>query len=78
MLNVVSFNSVVTKLSGPKLGAIKKKETFKDLNKEVVIITLMFDKNKDASLLWKVLLGAKIPNLVLLTIPFSTKRQISS
>ena len=58
MLNVVSFNSV-TKLSGPKLGAIKKKETFKDLNKEVVIITLTFDKNKDASLLWKVLLAQR-------------------
>ena len=81
MLNVVSFNSVVTTLSGPKLGAIKKKFkdlTFKDLKKEVVIITLVFDKNKDASLLWKALLGAKIPNLVLLTIPFSTKRYISS
>ena len=38
----------------------------------------MFDKNKDASLLWKVLLGTKIPNLVLLTIPVSTERHISS
>ena len=38
----------------------------------------MFDKNKDASLLLKALLGAKIPNLVLFTIPFSTKRHISS
>ena len=26
MLNVVLFNSVVTKVSGPKLGAIKKKK----------------------------------------------------
>ena len=26
MLNVVSFNSVVTKVLGPKLGAIKKKK----------------------------------------------------
>ena len=42
MLNVVSFNSVVTKVLGPKLGAIKKKKTFKDLNKEVVIIILLY------------------------------------
>ena len=43
MLNVVSFNSVVTKVLGPKLGAIKKKKkTFKDLNKEVVIIILVY------------------------------------
>ena len=45
MLNVVSFNSVVTKVLGPKLGAIKKKKkkkTFKDFNKEVVIIILLY------------------------------------
>ena len=45
MLNVVSFNSVVTKVLGLKLGAIKKKKkkkTFKDLNKEVVIIILLY------------------------------------
>ena len=37
---------------------------------------IIFDKNKDASLLWKALLGGKIPNL--LTISFSTKTHISS
>ena len=31
MLNVVSFNSVVTKVPGPKLGAIKKKKNIQRL-----------------------------------------------
>ena len=34
MLNVVSFSSVVTKLSGPKLGANKKKKHSKTLTKK--------------------------------------------
>ena len=32
MLNVVSFNSVVTKVPGPKLGAIKKKRSIYTLS----------------------------------------------
>ena len=33
MLNVVSFNSVVTKVLGPKLGAIKKKKKKKNIQR---------------------------------------------